>query len=144
VTYVATGPDGAGDGEWAARVRAHRQRRPAHWGSVETTDLAATIAKATTPLLIDGLGTWVAAVFDEHGAWEGDRAPVHARCDELVAAWRQAPEPIVAVSDEVGLGVVPATASGRAFRDVLGRLNERLAAESEYVALVVAGRLLEL
>ncbi|MGP3913704.1 bifunctional adenosylcobinamide kinase/adenosylcobinamide-phosphate guanylyltransferase [Nonomuraea sp. 10N515B] len=144
VTYVATGPDGAGDGEWAARVRAHRSRRPAHWDTVETIDLAATIANATTPLLIDGLGTWLAAVFDEHGAWEGDRAPVHARCDELVAAWRQAPEPIVAVSDEVGMGVVPATASGRLFRDALGRLNERLAAESEYVALVVAGRLLEL
>jgi adenosylcobinamide kinase/adenosylcobinamide-phosphate guanylyltransferase len=50
----------------------------------------------------------------------------------------------VAVSDEVGMGVVPATAGGRAFRDALGRLNERLAAESEYVALVVAGRVLEL
>lgn len=48
----------------------------------------------------------------------------------------------MAVSDEVGLGVVPATASGRMFRDVLGRLNQRLAAESEDVALVVAGRLL--
>ncbi|TMR07971.1 bifunctional adenosylcobinamide kinase/adenosylcobinamide-phosphate guanylyltransferase [Nonomuraea turkmeniaca] len=144
VTYVATGPSGAGDGEWAARVRAHRSRRPAHWDTVETTDLATTIANATTPLLIDGLGTWLAAVFDEHGAWEGDRAPVEVRCDELVAAWRQAPEPIVAVSDEVGLGVVPATASGRLFRDTLGRLNERLAAESEYVALLVAGRLLEL
>ncbi|MFC5832527.1 bifunctional adenosylcobinamide kinase/adenosylcobinamide-phosphate guanylyltransferase [Nonomuraea insulae] len=144
VTYVATGPDGAGDGEWAARVRAHRERRPAHWATAETTDLAATIRNSTTPLLIDGLGTWMAAVFDEHGAWEGDRAPVAARCDDLVAAWRQTPRPIVAVSDEVGMGVVPATASGRAFRDALGRLNERLAAESEYVALVVAGRLLEL
>ncbi|TMR89803.1 bifunctional adenosylcobinamide kinase/adenosylcobinamide-phosphate guanylyltransferase [Nonomuraea basaltis] len=144
VTYVATGPDGGGDGEWAARVRAHRVRRPAHWDTAETTDLTATIGNATTPLLIDGLGTWLAAVFDEHGAWEGDRAPVSGRCDDLVAAWRQAPQPIVAVSDEVGMGVVPATASGRAFRDALGRLNERLAAESEYVALVVAGRLLEL
>jgi adenosylcobinamide kinase/adenosylcobinamide-phosphate guanylyltransferase len=144
VTYVATGPGGEGDGEWAARVRAHRMRRPAHWEAAETTDLAGTIRRATTPLLIDGLGTWLAAVFDEHGAWEGDRAPVAARCDELVAAWRQTPERIVAVSDEVGMGVVPATASGRAFRDALGRLNERLAAESEYVALVVAGRLLEL
>ncbi|MFG1701685.1 bifunctional adenosylcobinamide kinase/adenosylcobinamide-phosphate guanylyltransferase [Nonomuraea sp. M3C6] len=144
VTYVATGPDGAGDDEWAARVRAHRERRPAHWATAETTGLAAAIRDATTPLLIDGLGTWLAAVFDEHGAWEGDRAPVTARCDELVAAWRQAPQRIVAVSDEVGMGVVPATASGRAFRDALGRLNERLAAESEYVALVVAGRLLEL
>ncbi|MEV4798716.1 bifunctional adenosylcobinamide kinase/adenosylcobinamide-phosphate guanylyltransferase [Nonomuraea sp. NPDC049421] len=144
VTYVATGPDGTGDGEWAARVRAHRERRPAHWATVETTALAAAIRAATTPLLIDGLGTWLAAVFDEHGAWEGDRAPVIARCDELVAAWRQTPQPLVAVSDEVGMGVVPATASGRAFRDALGRLNERLAAESEYVALVVAGRVLAL
>ncbi|WP_103957756.1 bifunctional adenosylcobinamide kinase/adenosylcobinamide-phosphate guanylyltransferase [Nonomuraea solani] len=144
VTYVATGPDGAGDGEWAARVRAHRDRRPAHWATAETTDLVTAIRSATAPLLIDGLGTWLAAVFDQEGAWEGDRAPVEARCDELVAAWRQAPERIVAVSDEVGLGVVPATASGRAFRDALGRLNARLAAESEYVALVVAGRPLEL
>ncbi|NUO97135.1 MAG: bifunctional adenosylcobinamide kinase/adenosylcobinamide-phosphate guanylyltransferase, partial [Nonomuraea sp.] len=102
------------------------------------------IGAATTPLLIDGLGTWLAAVFDEHGAWEGDRAPVAARCAELVAAWRSTPVPLVAVSDEVGMGVVPATSSGRAFRDALGLLNERLAAESEYVALVVAGRLLEL
>ncbi|WP_425465344.1 bifunctional adenosylcobinamide kinase/adenosylcobinamide-phosphate guanylyltransferase [Nonomuraea mesophila] len=144
VTYVATGPAGGEDGEWAERVRAHRERRPAHWATAETTDLATALTEATTPLLIDGLGTWVAAVFDEYGAWEGDRAPVEARCDDLVAAWRQAPEPVVAVSDEVGLGVVPATAAGRAFRDVLGRLNERLAAESEQVALVVAGRPLEL
>ncbi|MFI6630104.1 bifunctional adenosylcobinamide kinase/adenosylcobinamide-phosphate guanylyltransferase [Nonomuraea fuscirosea] len=144
VTYVATGPAGAGDGEWAARVRAHRERRPAHWATAETTDLVTAIGAATTPLLIDGLGTWLTAVFDEHGAWEGDRAPVAAACDALVAAWRQAPRPVVAVSDEVGMGVVPATASGRAFRDALGRLNERLAAESEYVALVVAGRPLEL
>ncbi|HEX4818491.1 MAG TPA: bifunctional adenosylcobinamide kinase/adenosylcobinamide-phosphate guanylyltransferase [Nonomuraea sp.] len=144
VTYVATGPTGAGDGEWAARVRAHRARRPPHWDTVETADLAGAVATATAPLLIDGLGTWLAAVFDEHGAWDGDRAPVAAACDELVAAWRQAPQPVVAVSDEVGMGVVPATSSGRAFRDALGRLNERLAAESEYVALVVAGRPLEL
>ncbi|MEO3789816.1 bifunctional adenosylcobinamide kinase/adenosylcobinamide-phosphate guanylyltransferase [Nonomuraea sp. B10E15] len=144
VTYVATGPAGGEDGEWAERVRAHRARRPAHWATVETTDLATAIRRATTPLLIDGLGTWVAAVFDEHRAWEGERAPVVERCDDLVAAWRQARERIVAVSDEVGLGVVPATAAGRAFRDVLGRLNERLAAESEHVALVVAGRSLEL
>ncbi|MGN9779985.1 bifunctional adenosylcobinamide kinase/adenosylcobinamide-phosphate guanylyltransferase [Nonomuraea sp. ZG12] len=140
VTYVATGPGSEGDAEWAARVRAHRERRPAHWATAETTDLAETIRSATTPLLIDGLGTWLAAVFDEHGAWEGDRAPVDRRCDALVQAWRSAPGRVVAVSDEAGMGVVPATAAGRLFRDALGRLNERLAAESEYVALVVAGR----
>ncbi|MFI9590675.1 bifunctional adenosylcobinamide kinase/adenosylcobinamide-phosphate guanylyltransferase [Nonomuraea sp. NPDC052265] len=144
VTYVATGGDGAADGEWAARVRAHRERRPVHWDTAETTDLAAVIGAASTPLLIDGLGTWLAAVFDEHGAWDGDRAPVGRRCAELVAAWRGTPVPLVAVSDEVGMGVVPATSAGRAFRDALGKLNEQLAAESEYVALVVAGRPLEL
>ncbi|MEU8249460.1 bifunctional adenosylcobinamide kinase/adenosylcobinamide-phosphate guanylyltransferase [Nonomuraea sp. NPDC048916] len=144
VTYVATGPRGEGDGEWAARVRAHQERRPAHWTTLETTDLARAVRDAATPLLVDGLGTWLAAVFDEHGAWEGDRTPVERRCDELARAWRDAARPIVAVSDEVGMGVVPATASGRAFRDALGRLNERLAAESEDVALVVAGRVLPL
>ncbi|MEV4103303.1 bifunctional adenosylcobinamide kinase/adenosylcobinamide-phosphate guanylyltransferase [Nonomuraea sp. NPDC049649] len=144
VTYVATGPAAEGDAEWAARVRAHRERRPAHWDTRETTDLAGTIRTATTPLLIDGLGTWLAAVFDEHHAWDGDRGPVDQRCGELVNAWRQARGRVVAVSDEVGMSVVPATASGRAFRDALGRLNERLAAESEDVTLVVAGRPLPL
>ncbi|MFC7732990.1 bifunctional adenosylcobinamide kinase/adenosylcobinamide-phosphate guanylyltransferase [Actinomadura keratinilytica] len=66
------------------------------------------------------------------------------RLDELVEAWRGASAHVVAVSDEVGLSPVPATASGRAFRDLLGRLNQRLAAESEEAALVVAGRVVEL
>ncbi|GIH81161.1 bifunctional adenosylcobinamide kinase/adenosylcobinamide-phosphate guanylyltransferase [Planobispora longispora] len=147
VVYVATGPSGGGDPEWLARIRGHRDRRPAHWDTVETTDLAGLLGTARTPLLIDGLGTWITAVFDECGAWEGGAAArerVDARCDELVAAWRRTRSRVVAVSDEVGLGVVPATSSGRAFRDALGRLNQRLAAESEDVSLVVAGRLLPL
>ncbi|SFJ22592.1 adenosylcobinamide kinase /adenosylcobinamide-phosphate guanylyltransferase [Streptosporangium canum] len=146
VLYVATGPSGGGDAEWTRRVQAHRDRRPAHWGTAETTDLAGLLRTAEVPMLIDGLGTWVAAVFDECDAWSGGdgRDAVTARCDELVAAWRQARAQVVAVSDEVGLGVVPATSSGRMFRDVLGRLNQRLALESEDVALVAAGRLLPL
>jgi len=63
---------------------------------------------------------------------------------ELVAAWRQTRGYVVAVSDEVGLGVVPATPSGRLFRDELGRLNQALAAESEETELIVAGRALPL
>ncbi|GAT64974.1 cobalamin biosynthesis protein [Planomonospora sphaerica] len=147
VVYAATGPSGDGDPEWLGRIRAHRERRPAHWSTAETTDLAGLLAETRSPLLVDGLGTWVTAVLDGCGAW--DRAPealarVEARCDELVAAWRRTRARVVAVSDEVGLGVVPATSGGRLFRDVLGRLNQRLAAESEEVALVVAGRLLPL
>ncbi|MFJ2029210.1 bifunctional adenosylcobinamide kinase/adenosylcobinamide-phosphate guanylyltransferase [Streptosporangium sp. NPDC087985] len=145
VLYVATGPSGDDDTEWVRRVRAHRERRPAHWDTAETVDLAGLLRSAEVPLLIDGLGTWIAAVFDGCDAWSGGgHREVTARCDELVAAWRQTRVPVVAVSDEVGLGVVPATSSGRMFRDALGRLNQRLALESEDVALVVAGRVLPL
>lgn len=151
VLYVATGPSGDGDPEWLRRVREHRDRRPAHWDTAETTGLSEVLRSAGTPLLIDGLGTWVAAVFDECDAWPGEAGggasameAVAARCDDLVAAWRQTRSRVVAVSDEVGLGLVPDTAGGRMFRDTLGRLNQRLALESEDVTLVVSGRLLPL
>ena len=72
VLYVATGPSGGDDPEWLRRIDAHRSRRPAHWGTVETTDLAGLLRTATAPMLIDGLGTWVAAVFDECDAWSDE------------------------------------------------------------------------
>lgn len=141
-------------------MQAHRLRRPPYWTTIETTELEALLRSATGPLLVDGVGTWLAAVFDGCGAWDDPahdrprgRKPgrfgtaldaVAARCDDLVAAWRQTRAQVVAVSDEVGLSVVPATASGRVFRDALGRLNQHLAAESEETALVVAGRVVPL
>jgi adenosylcobinamide kinase / adenosylcobinamide-phosphate guanylyltransferase len=143
VTYVATGVMHADDPDWCARVAAHRERRPGWWETVETTDLAGLLRTASGTLLIDGMGTWLTATFDALNAWEDPRA-VEPRVEELVEAWRSAEVQVVAVSDEVGLSVVPATASGRAFRDALGRLNQRLARESEETALVVAGRVLEL
>jgi adenosyl cobinamide kinase/adenosyl cobinamide phosphate guanylyltransferase len=163
VTYVATGPAGGGSGggdpagpaglgdpedpEWAARVAAHRARRPAWWRTAETTDLAGVLTSAqgaNAALLIDGIGTWLASVLDECGGWDGSAEPtarVSGRIGGLVAAWRQTQAYVVAVSDEVGLGVVPATPAGRLFRDELGRLNQLLAAESEETELVVAGRI---
>jgi len=148
VTYVATGqiPE-AGDPEWAARVAAHRARRPAWWRTAETTDLAGVLADASGALLIDGIGTWLAAAMDECGAWDGSAegaARLAGRTGGLVAAWRQTRAHVVAVSDEAGLGVVPATPAGRLFRDELGRLNQVLAAESEEAELVVAGRVVPL
>jgi len=147
VTYVATGPAGAGDPDWAARVAAHRARRPAWWRTTETTDLAGLLAAARGALLIDGIGTWLAAVLDGCGAWD-DRGSVRdelaGRIAELIGAWRQTSAHVVAVSDETGLGVVPATPAGRLFRDELGWLNQALAAESEEAELVVAGRVLPL
>jgi adenosylcobinamide kinase/adenosylcobinamide-phosphate guanylyltransferase len=153
VTYVAAGPfsgewtgaDGSPDGEWAQRVAAHQARRPAWWHTVETTDLAAQLRRLSGAVLVDGIGTWLAAMLDAEGAWReppgdaGSAARIEARVDDLVAAWRAAGGRIVAVSDQVGSGVVPAFAAGRLFRDQLGWLNQRLAAESEETVLVVAG-----
>jgi adenosylcobinamide kinase/adenosylcobinamide-phosphate guanylyltransferase len=147
VTYVATAPAGAGEEEWAARVAAHRARRPAWWRTAETTDLAGLLATARGALLIDGIGTWLAAVLDDCGAWDdrgGARDELAGRIAALIEAWRQTSAHVVAVSDETGLGVVPATPAGRLFRDELGRLNQALAAESEEAELVVAGRVLPL
>jgi adenosylcobinamide kinase/adenosylcobinamide-phosphate guanylyltransferase len=147
VTYVAAGGGGAGDPEWAARVAAHRARRPAWWRTAETTDLAGVLAGARGALLIDGIGGWLAAVLDECGAWENwdaAREEVTDRIAGLIGAWRQTSAYVVAVSDETGLGVVPATPAGRRFRDELGRLNQALAAESEETELAIAGRVLAL
>jgi adenosylcobinamide kinase/adenosylcobinamide-phosphate guanylyltransferase len=133
----------ADDPDWRARIAAHRERRPVWWDTAETIDVAGLLRTASGTLLIDGMGTWLTAMFDALGAWEYPRA-VEPRVDELVRTWRSTEAHVVAVSDEVGLSVVPETPVGRAFRDMLGRLNQRLAAESEESALVVAGRVLEL
>ncbi|HET8616128.1 MAG TPA: bifunctional adenosylcobinamide kinase/adenosylcobinamide-phosphate guanylyltransferase [Actinomycetales bacterium] len=159
VTYVATGPQpGEDDPEWAQRVRQHRERRPPHWTTVETTGFATTgladaLRGATTPVLVDCVGTWLTAVLDETDAWAqvGSEAPdplwhkrFDAVVDDLIEAWHSVRVPVVAVTNEVGGGVVPASASGRLFRDELGRLTTRLSRASERVLLVVAGRTLDL
>ncbi len=147
VTYVATGYPADDDPEWAGRVARHQARRPAHWTTLETTDVGAALRAADGPVIIDCLGMWLTAVLTQCGAWE--QAPhweeaVEGHLDALVEAWHAVRVPVVAVSNEVGAGVVPATWSGRLFRDQLGRLNTRLAAASERVLLVVAGRALDL
>ena len=140
VTYVATGGTRDGDEEWRERVRAHVARRPSTWRTVETGDVAGCLRGADGPLLVDCLGTWLAARLDAHGVWDGGpEQAVDADVADLLSAWRATAVPVVAVSNEVGSGVVPATASGRLFRDLLGRLNAAVAAESETVLLAVAG-----
>jgi adenosylcobinamide kinase/adenosylcobinamide-phosphate guanylyltransferase len=151
VTYVATGPlPSTSDPEWARRVRLHRERRPEHWTTVETTDLVGALRRATTPVLVDCLGTWLTSVLDGAGAWDetDDAGPLWRKrfdraVDELVEAWHGVVVPVVAVTNEVGSGVVPATASGRLVRDELGRLNTRLSLASERVLLVLAGRAID-
>jgi uroporphyrin-III C-methyltransferase / precorrin-2 dehydrogenase / sirohydrochlorin ferrochelatase len=144
VDYVATGtPPGSGDAEWDARVAEHRHRRPPHWRTVETLALAEVLAApGPAPVLVDCLTTWLARVMDDFGAWDeasGTAAALADRTDQVLQAWRDTRRQVIAVSNEIGSGVVPGTASGRRFRDELGRLNARIAADSDEVWLCTAG-----
>jgi adenosylcobinamide kinase / adenosylcobinamide-phosphate guanylyltransferase len=151
VTYLAAGPwpddtwsgaDGQRDAEWERRVAAHRAARPAWWRTQESLDVAGALRRETGALLIDGIGTWLAAIMTKLGAWSGPLSEdqLAASVDELVGAWRETSALVVAVSDEVGSGLVPEYPAGRRFRDQLGWLNQRLAAESELTLLVTAGK----
>lgn len=141
VVYVAAGGPRHGDPDWEVRVAEHTRRRPASWTTVEDTDVAAVLRTASRPVLVDCLGTWLAARIDHHGAWEtGDLDAVRADVADLLDAWRTCDVPVVAVSNEVGSGIVPDTASGRLFRDELGRLNAQIAEASDEVILMVAGQ----
>ncbi|MET8578721.1 bifunctional adenosylcobinamide kinase/adenosylcobinamide-phosphate guanylyltransferase [Streptomyces sp. NPDC005012] len=154
VVYVATGGTRGGDSEWAERVRLHRDRRPASWRTLETCDLVPLLRDDGegdgTPLLIDCLALWLTDAMDAVGAWDdaewsgGGQRALRERVTELAQALRETRRTVVAVSNEVGSGIVPATASGRRYRDELGRLNAAVAAECEHVLLVVAGQALPL
>jgi adenosylcobinamide kinase/adenosylcobinamide-phosphate guanylyltransferase len=140
VTYLAASVPAPDDAEWTARVAAHRARRPPAWTTVETTAPSELLRGGA--VLVDSITTWVAALMDETGIWTDDPAAAGKladRCDALVNAWAMTPAHVVAVSDEVGLGVVPETRSGRLFRDTLGEVNQRLAGTADEVWFVVAG-----
>lgn len=153
VTYVATAypvdedPD---DHEWADRVHRHRARRPATWTTVETLDVVGLLEQDGPPLLVDCLTLWLTRVMDRHDAWSDDtwssggEQAVQAEMDALAAAWRSTRRRAVAVTNEVGQGVVPDTAAGRRFRDVMGRLNAAVAAVTEDVLWCTAGRVTRL
>lgn len=149
VIYLAPGPpaDPATDPEWAARVAAHHARRPATWRTVETIDVASALEEAAHPVLLDCLGTWLTGQLDRAGAWDdrtGWEQAIQQQIDDLAGAWAHCRQRLVAVTNEVGLGLVSEHRSGRVFTDWLGRLNQRIAAASDEVILVVAGRRLRL
>ena len=150
VTYVAPGPtlDEDADPDWAARIAAHRARRPEGWRTLETRDLARAVRESEAPVLVDCLGTWLTALLDEHGGWvvpvDEAAKPVEAALDEFLSALRASTVSVVTVTNEVGMGIVPEHRSGRLFRDLLGRVNQRVAGECDEVLLVVAGRALRL
>lgn len=133
-------PDAA-ERDWAERVRRHQERRPASWRTIETIELAAMLADPALPVLVDCFSLWLARSMDACDCWRTERVPqaLLDELDQVVTAWQGCPVPCVGVSNETGLGVVPATWSGGAFRDLLGELNCRLAAASDTVMFMIAG-----
>ncbi|MCC7045136.1 MAG: bifunctional adenosylcobinamide kinase/adenosylcobinamide-phosphate guanylyltransferase [Alphaproteobacteria bacterium] len=132
-TYIATAQ--ALDDEMRQRIAEHRTRRPAHWATIEAPiDLPAALSGHAPDrvLLVDCLTLWLSNIL----LAERDIA---ADGDALVAALEACAAPVVCVSNEVGLGIVPDNALARAFRDAQGQLNQRVAAIADRVVLMTAG-----
>jgi adenosylcobyric acid synthase len=137
VTFVATGT--AGDEEMAERIERHRAERPVSWSTVEEpVALREAIEAAEGTVVVDCLSFWVANLVE--AGWADAAVEAEAEAAARVAAGLRT----IAVSNEVGLGVVPATPLGRRYRDVLGRVNASWAEAAEDAYLVVAGRALRL
>ena len=144
ILYIATAE--AGDGEMEARIKAHRQARPAAWPTLESpknVGIGLDTYADTPPdgLLMDCLTLLVSNIvlsMEEQPEPEIDAA-VKAEIDAIVAAQRKLDVPLIVVSNEVGMGLVPPYPLGRTYRDVLGRANQHLASLADRVLLLVAG-----
>jgi adenosylcobinamide kinase / adenosylcobinamide-phosphate guanylyltransferase len=132
--YLATAQ--AGDVEMATRIVAHRSRRGANWTTLEEPlkldEALAIAAGQRRPVLVDCLTLWLSNVM--LGGGDVDEAT-----DDLLRTLEGLGVPVVFVSNEVGLGIVPDTPLGRSFRDAQGRLNMRLAERADRVILMTAG-----
>ena len=132
--YVATGA--AGDGEMAARVAAHQARRDRRWQTIEEPlDVAQVLARKSTAgsvILIDCLTLWLSNLMAAGRDIAGAR-------DGLLAALAAAPGPVIMVSNEVGLGIVPMNPLARQFRDEAGYLHQAVAAVAAQVVFMAAG-----
>lgn len=138
VTYLATARPG--DPELDERILGHRRERPTGWPTIEVgDDLAAAIRSVDTErtLLLDGLTLWLSAIAadvptDIEAILDGPFASALEAIDARSG-------PMLVVSDEIGLGMVPMDATARRFRDLLGMAHQRLAARADEVYLLVAG-----
>jgi adenosyl cobinamide kinase/adenosyl cobinamide phosphate guanylyltransferase len=134
VTYLAPALLDPDDADFAARIEAHKARRPSAWRTIECgADLPGALVGAVGTGLVDSLGTWVAA-------YGGAEPATH----DLLDALGKRNGDTVLVSDEVGFGVHPATEVGRRFREQLGDVNTAVSEVADQVLLVVAGRVLPL
>lgn len=155
VTYLATAAGAPEDVEWRARLVRHVRDRPPSWQTVETAAMSAGAQLALfrdaapgTCLIVDALGTWLAArIAARIDLLEIDYTVLESQLDEEAAAFVDAMlasrARVIAVSEQIGWDVVPVAASARLFRDAMGRMVQRLAKHAERVYLVVAGYALD-
>ncbi len=156
VTYVATAAGEPEDAEWRARMTRHVLERPASWRTVETAGMTheaqLALFRDASPhacLLVDALGTWLAArIAARIDLLEIDYSVLASQIDEEAAQFVDvllaSPAHVVVVSEQIGWDVVPVALSGRLFRDAMGRMVQRLAKRARSVYLVVAGYALDL
>jgi adenosylcobinamide kinase / adenosylcobinamide-phosphate guanylyltransferase len=138
VAFVATAR--SSDDEMRKKIERHRAERPQEWRTIEEPlELDRVLAEESANgeiVVIDCLTLYAANLLD---AEEGDSIAVEGRLERFYAALRAAPCSILLVSNEVGSGIVPAFASGRKFRELLGGINQRVASAADNVLLMVAG-----
>jgi adenosylcobinamide kinase/adenosylcobinamide-phosphate guanylyltransferase len=145
VDYLAAMQTDPEDAEWAERIARHREHRPDHWRAVDigaATDVASVLAGDGGAVLFDSITSWLDLLMRDVGLWSGEaeaKNRIAAEIDRLVGAWAATQRKVVAVTDEVGLGLAPPPGPQRLFRDVLGLLNQRLAASADEVWVVTAG-----
>ncbi len=132
--YVATAT--VLDSEMADRVARHRADRGAGWVTCEAPlDVAAALNQGQSAVLVDCLTLWLTNLMMA----DQTDAEIEAAGTSLVAALLAAPGPVVVVTNEVGLGIVPMNPMARRFRDLTGRLSQRVAAAADRVVWMVAG-----
>ena len=126
----------AGDEEMAARIARHRAERDTRWRTVEAPlDLLAALTRESAPeriVVVDCLTLWLSNLMQAGADAETESAALANALPGLAG-------PAIFVSNEVGLGLVPQTPLGRAFRDAQGRLNQAMAAAATEVVFVAAG-----
>lgn len=135
---MATAIPDRGDPDLLRRIEAHRERRPSGWGLLElaggSLEPVLQVANERGAVLFDSVTLWASA-----RAYGGEESGTLEEFELFLRRVGTLREPVILVSDEVGLGVVPESAAGRRFRDLLGLVNQRAAAAAEEVYLCVAG-----